>query len=179
MHSPTELYTFARQLGLKSDRTGREWDKGLGGKFYIGVLLKNTIYQGSVEAGRARQLVEVMWDIVMYEYLRRIGHPAFSANEHPREVVLALWRDGGCVEDGRPHRPHYVTRAMKKRFEGKTRCIPNVPNVPNAPLITPSALHMIWRRATSVHGPWLSTNSSIDHLTLPIRPRNPPPHIQL
>ena len=57
--------------------------------------------------------------IYIYEYLRRIGHSAFSGSADPKITVMKIWLYGGFVEVDYPHRPHYINREFKKRYMGE------------------------------------------------------------
>jgi len=72
-----------------------------------------------LDMDRVKEVLEVMWEGALFEYLKSIGQPSHSMFLDPKETVLKIWREGGLMGTG-DFIPHFIAREVKKRYEWVT-----------------------------------------------------------
>mmetsp|Transcript_21849 Transcript_21849/g.74059 ORF Transcript_21849/g.74059 Transcript_21849/m.74059 type:complete len:605 (+) Transcript_21849:229-2043(+) len=119
MHTPAELGSLCGALGLV-----RECEFGSPDEKKHGLLLHVADEGVRIGAGRAiLATLQVVWDGILFEYLRSEGQPVRSARVDPRTFVLALWRQRAFSASGGAgdFRPMYVPRHVASRLAQPAR----------------------------------------------------------
>ncbi|KAK7254140.1 poly(A)-specific ribonuclease [Aureococcus anophagefferens] len=120
MHNPAELGSLCGALGLVE-----ECEFGTHGEKKAGVMRRVALEgarHGSTEKAHMDCLA-MMWDGILFEYLRAEGMPLRSARIDPRVFTLQLWRKRAAFNSGGNvvFRPHYVPRHIRRRGKGAPR----------------------------------------------------------
>ena len=107
MHNPAELGSLCGALGLVE-----ECEFGTHGEKKAGVMRRVALEgarHGSTEKAHMDCLA-MMWDGILFEYLRAEGMPLRSARIDPRVFTLQLWRKRAAFNSGGNvvFRPHYA-----------------------------------------------------------------------
>ncbi len=69
-----------------------------------------------LDMDQVKEVLDVMWEGALFEYLKTIGHPTHSMFLDPKETVMKIWREGGLMGTG-DFIPHFIARKVKKRYE--------------------------------------------------------------
>ncbi|KAJ8611301.1 hypothetical protein CTAYLR_006601 [Chrysophaeum taylorii] len=120
MHNPAELGSLCGSLGLVAEcEVGTHAEKKAGIMRYID---EEGMRLGSTEKAHMRAL-DMMWDGILFEYLRVEGQPLRSARFNPRAFTLQLWRRRATFVGGGAtvFRPHYVPRHARSRGDEPRR----------------------------------------------------------
>lgn len=107
LHAPAELSSICGVLRLPVKQKGSDSMRH---------IIKSVSENGRVQSDRMVNLLSLMWEGALFEYLRCIGHNVHSMFVDPRETVMALWEEGGMLGTG-TFVPHFVAREVKKRVD--------------------------------------------------------------
>ncbi|KAH8068775.1 hypothetical protein JL721_6342 [Aureococcus anophagefferens] len=119
MHNPAELGSLCGALGLVE-----ECEFGTHGEKKAGVMRRVALEgarHGSTEKAHMDCLA-MMWDGILFEYLRAEGMPLRSRASTSSVFTLQLWRSAAFNSGGNVvFRPHYVPRHIRRRGKGAPR----------------------------------------------------------
>lgn len=114
MHNPAELGSLCGSLGLVQECDfGTHAEKKAG---VLRVIADEGARLGSSVKAHVKAL-ELMWEGILFEYLRAEGQPLRESRVDPRAFVLQLWRKRATFAQGgaAAFRPHYMPRHVRRR----------------------------------------------------------------
>ena len=115
MHNMAELSSLCGTIGLAEMNTeGSFNDKK---RAILASIASEAKRFKSSERAHA-EVLKLMWDGILYEYLRAVGQPLRTSASDPRAFVLQYWRKAAAKTGGAgAFRPHYVPRHVRTRNE--------------------------------------------------------------
>ncbi|KAG5184343.1 hypothetical protein JKP88DRAFT_277114 [Tribonema minus] len=121
MHSPVELSSLCGALGVLEPVTSPERKSAV----------MHYIREGRHQAEqRFAEVLRFVWEGLLFEYLRSVGCPVFTAERDPRIYVLKYWRRSTTDPRGAASFvPYYLERRVYARADGQPEEDPDVGEV--------------------------------------------------
>jgi hypothetical protein len=110
MHNTAELAELCGTMGLLQEGSNRDKKDRV-----LKWVADETLKSRNPERAYGK-LLHMVWEGILFEYLRSQGAPAKSAEVDPRVFVLVFWRRRALEENGGNFRPEYMPRLMQLRF---------------------------------------------------------------
>ena len=109
LHTPIELSSICGCLHLKVQEKGST---------SIDQIIRYASESETLDVDRIMKVLHFMWETPLWEYLHSTGHPVHSMRPDPKNTVLELWENGGFLSGAKGFNPHFISREVKKRYEG-------------------------------------------------------------
>lgn len=112
LHNKTELGSLCGCLGIFCKDTTANQRIG---------FVKEEIEEVPETERQAKylEILTFIWEGILFEYLRCIGHPVSSTQYQPRQFVISHWRNLNIEDkaDSASFIPHFIKRELKDRSE--------------------------------------------------------------
>jgi len=110
MHNTAELTSLCGVMCLGTEGTNKEKKERI-----LRFVADETMRTHNPEKAYSA-LLHLMWEGILFEYLRAMGQPLKSAELDPRVYTLLFWRKRALEQHEGTFRPHYVQRQVRSRF---------------------------------------------------------------
>jgi hypothetical protein len=109
MHNSGELASLCGVLCLGTDGSNQEKKERV-----LAHIARQTQINHNPEKSYA-DVLHLMWEGVLFEYLRANGMPMRSVEHDPRVFTIIMWRKKATEQFGGTFRPHYMPRHTRSR----------------------------------------------------------------
>jgi len=110
MHNTAELSALCGTMVLDMQGTNREKKERI-----LKAIAEETVRTRNPEKAYSTVL-NMIYEGILFEYLRTQGAPLRSAEHDPRVFCLLFWRNRAAEQYGVTFRPHYMPRLVRPRF---------------------------------------------------------------